>query len=814
MMNLAEYRRRADRLSDYLPWAALVAPSVVLNKDGSLQRSLRFRGPDLESATAATLVATAARLNNALRRFGSGWALFAEAQRLPAAGYPDSAFPDAVSWLVDQERRAMFEAEAAHFESRYYLTFLYMPPAETTARLGDLIVDKAEGAAGVDWRAVLAGFLDRTERARALLDGVMPEAAWLDDAETLTYLHACISTRRHRVTPPEVPMYLDAFLADEPLSGGLEPMLGSSHLRVTTALKFPSVTTPGLLDELNGLGFAYRWCSRWLALDKPDGQRVLNRIRRHWFAKRKSIMVLLREVLFQREAVLVDSDAHNMALDADEALQELGADLVSEGYFTATVVVWDADPASAEEKRRLVERVINGRDFTTIAETVNAVDAWLGSLPGHAYANVRQPPVSSLNLVHMLPMSAVWAGQERNVHLDGPPLLFAKTAGSTPFRLSTHVGDVGHIMVVGPTGAGKSTLLALMALQFRRYPDARVLIFDMGGSARAAVAGMGGAWHELGAGIGGSGLAFQPLARIADPAERAWAAEWLAALLRREGLALEPAEREHLWSALGALASAPAEQRTLTGLSVLLQSNRLRQALQPFTLAGPYGRLLDAEGDRLGIADVAGFELETLLETGAAAPVLAYLFHRLEQEFDGRPTLLIIDEGWLILDDEGFAAQLREWEKTARKKNVAILFATQSLADIESSPIAASIIESCPARIFLPNDRAIEPQIRASYEHFGLNQRQIEIIAQAQPKGHYYLQSRQGNRLFELGLGPATLAFVGTSTKPDLARIEALLREFGPEALAAVWLQERGLDWAAELVAGWQPADIPDRRAA
>ena len=94
------------------------------------------------------------------------------------------------------------------------------------------------------------------------------------------------------------------------------------------ALKFPSLTTPGLLDELNSLNCAYRWCSRWIALDKPDSQRLLSRIRRHWFAKRKSILVLLREVLFQREAVLVDSDAHNMALDADEALQALGADRV------------------------------------------------------------------------------------------------------------------------------------------------------------------------------------------------------------------------------------------------------------------------------------------------------------------------------------------------------------------------------------------------------------------------------------------------------------------------------------------------------
>src|ERR1700676_2147687 len=120
MLNLAEYRKKPQSLADFLPWAALVAEGVILNKDGSLQRTARFRGPDLDSATPAELVATAARLNNALRRLGSGWAVFVEAQRNSAETYPASDFPDAVSALVDEERRAQFEEAGAHFESAYY----------------------------------------------------------------------------------------------------------------------------------------------------------------------------------------------------------------------------------------------------------------------------------------------------------------------------------------------------------------------------------------------------------------------------------------------------------------------------------------------------------------------------------------------------------------------------------------------------------------------------------------------------------------------------------------------------------------------
>jgi type IV secretion system protein VirB4 len=450
-------------------------------------------------------------------------------------------------------------------------------------------------------------------------------------------------------------------------------------------------------------------------------------------------------------SALVDTDAANKAADADMALQELGADYAGQAYVTATVTVWDADPRTADEKLRLVEKVIQGRDFTAMSETINAVDAWLGSLPGHVYANVRQPPISTLNLAHMIPLSAVWAGPERDEHFGAPPLLYGKTEGSTPFRFSLHVGDVGHTLVVGPTGAGKSVLLALIALQFRRYPDAQVFAFDFGGSIRAAALAMGGDWHDLGGSLtdgAASSVSLQPLARVHETHERAWAADWIAAILAREGVTITPEVKEHLWTALTSLASAPLPERTLTGLAVLLQSNDLKQALRPFCVGGAYGRLLDAEGEQLGEAAVQAFETEGLIGGGAAPAVLAYLFHRIGDRLDGRPTLLIVDEGWLALDDDGFAAQLREWLKTLRKKNASVVFATQSLADIDGSAIAPAIIESCQTRLLLPNERAIEPQITAIYRRFGLNDRQIEILSRATPRRDYYCQSRRVNRMF------------------------------------------------------------------
>lgn len=803
MMNLAEYRRSSTRLADFLPWAALVDAGIILNKDGSFQRTARFRGPDLDSAVPAELVAVAGRLNNALRRLGSGWAIFVEAQRHSAGAYPPDIFPDVASALVDAERRAQFEEEGAHYDSSYYLTFVYLPPAEDAARAERLLYEGSSRTPSADAREVLSGFADRTDRVLQLIEGFMPECAWLGDEETLTYLHSTISIKRHRVRVPEIPMYLDALLADQPLTGGLEPMLGTAHLRVLSVIGFPTATTPGILDDLNRLAFPYRWSTRAIMLDKTDATKLLTKIRRQWFAKRKSIAAILKEVMTNEASSLLDTDAHNKAMDADAALLELGSDQIGEAFVTASVTVWGKDARSADERLRLVEKVIQGRDFTCMIETVNAVEAWLGSLPGHVYANIRQPPISTLNLAHMIPLSAVWAGETRDHHFKAPPLLFGKTEGSTPFRFALHVGDVGHTLVVGPTGAGKSVLLALMALQFRRYPQSQVFAFDFGGSIRAAALAMGGDWHDLGGALSQDAsepVALQPLAWIDDTAERAWATDWVASILAREKIEITPEAKDHLWSALTSLASARLPERTLTGLSVLLQSTTLKRALQPYCLGGPYGRLLDAEFERIGEASVQAFETEGLIGTGAAPAVLAYLFHRIGDRLDGRPTLMIVDEGWLALDDADFAGQLREWLKTLRKKNASVVFATQSLSDIDGSDIAPAIIESCPTRLLLPNERAIEPQITAIYRRFGLNDRQIELLSRATPKRDYYCQSRRGNRMFELGLGEVALAFAAASSKTDQAAIDRLLTEHGREAFVPAWLQHRGAGWAVDLI--------------
>lgn len=801
MMDLRPYRRTEARLADWLPWAGLVADGVVVNKDGAFQRTLTFRGPDLDSSTLSELMGASIRLDNALKRFGSGWCLHVEARRAPTSEYPESDWPDALSWLIDQERAQDFAAAGGRYESAYFLTLSWLPPSETAGKFEAALFDRGSGqtAISIDYKACLQSFIDETQSFKALLDLVMLDVRFLDSAETLSYLHSCVSDRPHAVSVPQTPFHIDELISDSAFLGGVAPKLGDLYVKVLSVRAYVSETEPGLLDALNRLAIPYRWVTRVMPLDREAARGEIEKIRKRWFSKRKGILTLLREALYREEATLLDNDATTQAEDADLALQEVNGEAAGAAYVTLTISVADANETLAFERIRQIRQVADGMGFVTALETINAVEAWLGSLPGQPYADLRRPILLTPSLAHLLPLSAVWAGQAHNTHLDGPPLLIAATDGATPFRLNLHHGDVGHTLIVGPTGAGKSVLLGLLAAQWRRYPGSQVFIFDAGRSSRALTLGLGGAFLDLmHDDAKEKAIALQPLAHIDDETERAWARDWLIALINRAGIVVDPARREEIWAALSVLAARPSNERTLSVFSALIQDADIRAALQPFTHAGPWGRLIDADESRLANHDVQAFETGELLSSAdALAAVLPCLVHALEARFDGRPTLLILDEAWAYLRDAAFAGQIQAWLKTLRKKNVAVVFATQELADVEASAIAATIFEACPTRIFLPNDRAREPRTRAFYESLGLNDRQVALIGEAAPKRDYYVQTRDGARLIDLALGPAALAFLGASTPQDQRAIDTTLAERGADAFAASWLEHKGLADAA-----------------
>src|SRR5450432_1739723 len=189
MFSLREYREPTHRLPDYLPWACLVAPGVVLQKDALLQKTVAFRGPDLASSSDSELLSAVARLNNALKRLGSGWAIFIEAQRFEANHYPASKWAQPAAWIVDVERHQNFQSAGAHFESSYFLTFTWQLPAMGQKRAQALLFDDPEHRnMNQDNARDLAHFQKAVAENVDIMRGVFAEVSELDDAQTLTYL--------------------------------------------------------------------------------------------------------------------------------------------------------------------------------------------------------------------------------------------------------------------------------------------------------------------------------------------------------------------------------------------------------------------------------------------------------------------------------------------------------------------------------------------------------------------------------------------------------------------------------------------------
>ncbi len=802
MLLLPEHRKRPRGLADLLPWAALVAPGVVLNKDGSLLTAWAYRGPDVDSATPEELAILARHLNQALLSLGGDWMLHVDALRAPAPGYPPrGAFPDPVTALIDEERRQQYagngaagEGRSHHFETRYILTLTHMPHTESASRALSWLIEGETGPA-VGAHGHLRLFHHRAQDLEDLLSSRL-EIHRLSSEDLLAHLHTCVTGLDHPIALPDPPCYLDVLLASQDLRGGFAPKIGRHHLAPVAITGFPAASLPGILDPLSRLALPYRFSSRWLPLEPEAAQRHLQRLRRNWWQKRKGMAALLTDLFHspgQSNHPFPNQDAVKMAEDADRAIAESASGQVRFGYLTPAILLMSEHRSELEDATRTLLKTLRNHGFAARLEEVNALEAYLGSLPGQGTANVRRPLISTRNLAHLLPMTSVWAGERENpcpyFPKGSPALLWAATSGATPFRWNLHVSDVGHTLIVGPTGAGKSTLLGLLQAQWFRYPGAQVFCFDKGYSAMPLVLAAGGNHYPL-AGNTPESLAFTPLADIDQPHERAWAAEWLETLFDLLRLALTPTQRRALHQALDLLATAPS--RTLTDLVVRLQDETLREALRPYTLEGPLGTLLDAQTDGLGEGRFQVFETSHLMELRekVVVPVLLTLFHRIEARLDGRPTLLVLDEAWTFLLHGLFAERIRSWLKELRKKNAAVLFATQSLADLERSEHRFLLYESCPTKVFLPNPEAATDTLRPLYRDLGLNPREIETLASATPKRDYYITGPRGRRLVDLTLGPAALAFVGASDKESLRRIQHLHAQHGP-AWPRLWLRER-----------------------
>ncbi|TIS04650.1 MAG: conjugal transfer protein TrbE [Mesorhizobium sp.] len=785
MVALKQFRVTGPSFADLVPYAGLVDNGVMLLKDGSLMAGWYFAGPDSESATDAERNEVSRQINAVLSRLGSGWMIQVEAVRVPATDYPSEDachFPDLVTRAIDAERRAHFERERGHFESRHALILTWRLPEPRRSGLTRYVYSDTASRSATYADTILESFRTSIREVEQYLANIISIRRMItretDERggyrvarydELFQFIRFCITGENHPVRLPDIPMYLDWLVTAE-LQHGLTPKLEGRFLGVVAIDGLPAESWPGILNGLDAMPLSYRWSSRFVFLDEQEARAKLERTRKKWQQKVRPFF----DQLFQTQSRSLDQDAMSMVAETEDAIAEATSQLVAFGYYSPVIVLFD------DVQERLREKC----------------------------EAIREPLINTRNLADLVPLNSVWSGSPVApcpFYPSGSPPLCQVASGSTPFRLNLHVEDVGHTLVFGPTGSGKSTLLALIAAQFRRYANAQIFAFDKGGSMLPLTLAIGGDHYEIGneASSEGEGaspsLSFCPLAELATDGDRAWASQWIETLTTLQGVTVTPEHRNAISRQVGLMAASRG--RSLSDFVSGVQMREIKDALHHYTLDGPLGQLLDAEKDGLALGSFQCFEVEELMNMGERnlVPVLTYLFRRIEKRLTGAPSLIIIDEAWLMLGHPTFRDKIREWLKVLRKANCAVVLATQSISDAERSGIIDVLKESCPTKICLPNGAAREPGTREFYERIGFNDRQIEIVATALPKCEYYVVSPEGRRLFDMALGPVTLSFVGASGKDDLKRIRALHFEHGAD-WPRHWLQQRGITLANSFV--------------
>ncbi|MFO8834965.1 conjugal transfer protein TrbE [Legionella pneumophila serogroup 1] len=805
--HLKKHRHNSGGTADLLNYASVVDDGVIVGKNGSFMAAWLYMGEDNANTTDEAREMVSFRINQALAAMGNGWMIHVDAMRCAAPGYSErghSHFPDAISLAVDEERRRLFESMETLYEGYFVITLTWYPPVIAQKRFVELMFDD-EGL-NLSQKAKTHQLIEEFKQACRNFESRLSSALNLERLKAeqhsdeynntvlqdnfLRHLHYCVTGLNHPVNLPKNPIYLDALIGGQELIPGITPKIGRKFIQCVAIEGFPMESYPGILTALTQLPVEYRWSSRFIFMDSHEAVAHFTKYRKKWKQKVRGFF----DQVFNTNSGVIDEDALNMVNDAQSAIAETNSGMVGQGYYTSVVILMDEDRDLVEKAALLIEKNINALGFTARTETINTMDAFIGSLPGHGVENIRRPLINTMNLADLIPTSSIWTGENKSpcplFPPLSPPLMHCVTTGNTPFRLNLHVRDLGHGIMFGPTRSGKSTHLGLIALSWRRYKDARIYSFDKGMSMYPTCKASGGEHYTIA--DKNSHLSFAPLQFLATKADRAWAMEWVDTILALNGLNTTPAQRNEIGHAI--MSMHQSSSKTLSELVMTIQDESIRETLKQYTIDGLMGHLLDAETDGLGLSSFMTFEIEHLMGLGEkfALPVLLYLFRRIETSLDGKPTLILLDEAWLMLAHPVFKNKIAEWLDSMAKKNCVVFMATQHLSHAANSGILDIIVESTATKIFLPNLYARDPETRLIYERMGLNPRQIDIIASAQPKRDYYYVSSMGQRLYQLALGPMALAFVGATDPDSIERMKQLEAQHGTEWVS-YWLLEKGI---------------------
>ncbi|MFN7093969.1 MAG: hypothetical protein ACK4M7_01260, partial [Burkholderiales bacterium] len=420
-------------LSDLLLYGRMVDDGVILQTDGSFLAAFWYRGSDLETSTDEELAILSAQLNNAFNLLSSGWMFHVDTLRYSSLDYTkvdECYFANATSKLIDEERSLLYQGEGNHYENAYIINFTFRPKLDFSSKLG-IFFKRQDQRQEFDYSYYLKQFKSKLNEVADLLTQQLNLIA-MNSQSLLSYISWCITGEAIELKLPiRYGAFLKHFLASKDLRGGENPKIGDKFIRVVTVMGFPSESYPGILDKLNFVDFEYRWSTRFIMLGQYEGTKLIDRVSNLWYQKRISAMDTIKLSLAIDSNIKVNQNSEVQYHDAETAKYLNEAGEVKFGFYTSTIIITSEEATLAEQNAQQLRNIFRSQGFQSQIERHHAVEAYLGSLPGYSYANVRKWLIHSLNVADIIPNTSIWSGLSYNpcsFYTDNnPPLFYART---------------------------------------------------------------------------------------------------------------------------------------------------------------------------------------------------------------------------------------------------------------------------------------------------------------------------------------------------------------------------------------------------
>jgi type IV secretion system protein VirB4 len=713
----AAWAKKESHAGDRLPYRALIDENVVLLRDGSVMIALQVPGLAFETADTVELNSHASAREVLLRgALDARFMFYHHVIRHRVQVALDGQFDDPLCAHINERWQERL-GRGALFVNDQFVTLVRRPARgkagwpEKLSRMVRKRDAEAPEADPADVRSLRAA-------AQAMVSALTPygvrllgdyEGASGPCSEVLELLSALYNGEMRPVRRPAEGTDIGQMLPYRRASFGLDAMelsgaQGKDFAALISLKDYPDSTAPGMTDSLLRLPCELVLTESYAPADRQQA--------------RERIDLALRRLRTADEEAMAERREMAAARDA------LGTGAVGFGDHHLSVLVRAETLDALDETAADCAATLAEMGAIAVREDVNLEPCFWGQLPGNEQFLVRRSLISSANMACLGSMHGFSMGQSRGNHW-GEAVTLLQTTSSTPFFFNFHQGDLGNFSVIGPSGSGKTVVMNFLAAQAQKFSP-RTVLFDKDRGAEVFVRGIGGGYSRI---ASGHPTGFNPLALPDNPANRAFLRDWLGVLLAAQG----PEEHSAIASAVDAAYANDASLRRLTHFRELLAGARrpqpgdLASRLEAWTQGHEHGWLFDNEHDRLDLsARVIGFDMTALLESPRLrTPVMMYLFHRIDERLDGSPAMILIDEGWKALDDEVFAARIRDWLKTLRKRNALVGFATQSARDALDSRISTALVEQTATMVFMPNSRA---RAEDYCDGFGLTEHELDLI--------------------------------------------------------------------------------------